>query len=90
MKGKGKTMKEEYRYYAKYGNVGEETYNTFDTLEIYEKLAKDMIRKKLHNVPSIKSIREKRSANGTMRIITVYYYDTVLGNTYKGIYTINW
>lgn len=61
-----------------------ELYNEYtDTSYIYERLAKDLLHKKIHKAASISSIKDRCNYDGT-RTITVTY-----SNNVRSIYIIN-
>ena len=58
------------------------TFETTDPSTIWERLAQDLIAKKMHKCSYIRSIKDVNNYDGT-RTITVYE-----DNGYKGVYTI--
>ena len=51
-----------------YDNNGECTYYSYDKAEIYEKLANDLLHKKIHKCTYIRSIKDECLYNGYRRI----------------------
>ena len=59
-----------------------ESFTTYDQLEVYRSLSNDLISKKICNCSYIKSIRRVNNYNGTINVTVTY------NNDCKAIYTV--